>query len=176
MKRLLPILIALFGLVGGAGAGWWLKPPPAPEAEPCLDAEGHEQEPDPCAADEAADEEALEAPYDGDYAELSEFVELRRQFIVPVVSQSEVASLVVLTLSLETEPGKVEPVLAREPKLRDALLRVLFDHAATGGFFGDFTAEPVMRDLRRNLRKAARLVAGPAVRDVLVTEIMRQDA
>ena len=32
MKKLLPIIIALLGLVGGLGAGFVLKPPPEPEA------------------------------------------------------------------------------------------------------------------------------------------------
>lgn len=192
MKLLLPILLAIFGLVGGAAAGWLMKPPPPPEAGACAapaeggDAADHAEaeaagppgeegaaaeDCPPPGADEAAKAEEDHA----DPATDSVFFEFGRQFIVPVVSDEKVAALMVLTLSVEADPGTANAVYAREPKLRDALLRVLFDHAATGGFLGDFTDKRVMRDLRDNLRAAARRVAGDIVRDVLVIDINRQD-
>ncbi len=175
MKKLLPVLMAIVGLVGGAAAGWVLKPAPEAEAEICLDEDGQPAPPETCADRQA---EALGEPYDVaviDPKDASEFVTLDRQFIVPVVTEDQVASMMVLTLSLEVSPGHVEDVFSREPKVRDALLRTLFEHAYTGGFTGDFTAEHVMRDLRRNLLIAARKVAGPDIRDVLVVDILRQD-
>ena len=175
MKKLLPVLLAIVGLVGGAAAGWLMKPAPEGEAAPCLDAHGNPAPPETCAAAEA---DRLGEPYEVaviDPKDASEFITLDRQFIVPVVTEDQVASMMVLTLSLEVAPGHVEDVLSREPKVRDALLRTLFEHAYTGGFTGDFTAENVMRDLRRNLLISARKVAGPDVRDVLVVDILRQD-
>jgi flagellar basal body-associated protein FliL len=167
--------MALTGVVGGAAAGWMLKPvPTAPE--PCLDAHGVEQPAEACAPPaEAADASGDGYAEDGDPANASEYIPLERQFIVPVVSADKVASLVVVTLSIEVAPGHVEDVMSREPKVRDALLRTLFEHAYTGGFHGDFTAAHVMRELRKNLVTAVRKIAGPEVRDVLVTDIMRQD-
>jgi flagellar basal body-associated protein FliL len=170
MKIVIPILLALLGFVGGAGAAWFLKPPPEPEAEVCLDEHGQEMTGEAC----AADEEAEDAHAEEEHAD-SEFVQLERQFIVPVVSEDRVSSMMVLSLNLEVEPGTVEAVFQKEPKLRDALLRALFEHAYTGGFSGDFTAEHVMRELRRNLKTAAQGVVGPTVRDVLVSDIIKQD-
>lgn len=173
-KILIPLILALFGAVGGAAAGYFLKPPPEPE--PCLDEHGAEIDAENCAPE--IDENALGEPYNGEGGEqdenASEYVELDRQFIVPVVDEDRVASLIVLTLSIEVEPGKVDAVFAREPKIRDALLRTLFEHAYTGGFDGDFTADYVMKDLRRNLLIAARKIGGGAVRDVLVVDIIKQ--
>jgi hypothetical protein len=177
-KILIPAVMALLGLVGGAAAGYFLKPAPEPAApEPCLDDHGVEQPAEVCVEAEAA----AHAPTGEGYEEgedpenASEFVKLERQFIVPVVSDDKVASLIVATLSVEVAPGHVEDVMAREPKVRDVLLRTLFEHAYTGGFAGDFTAAHVMRELRKNLVAAARKVAGPEVRDVLVVDIIRQD-
>ena len=180
LRLLIPVLLALFGVIGGAAAGWFLKPAPEPEqveAEACLDADGEPMDPEICAERDAAEREAaLAEPYMGDEAASdSEFVDLERQFIVPVVNEDRVNSLVVLTLSIEVAPGSVEKVFTREPKLRDVLLRALFDHAYTGGFNGDFTVEHQMRELRRSLLVAARKVSGPDVRDVLVVDIIRQD-
>ena len=172
MKILLPVLLAILGFVGGAGAGWFLKPPPEAEEKTCTGPEGEALQGPVCDEIEAANTDPGEAVA----AEDSEFVPLDRQFIVPVVSEDRVNAMIVLSLSLEVAPGHVEDVFQKEPKLRDALLRALFEHAYTGGFGGDFTAERTMRELRRNLLIASRSVIGDDhVRDVLVSDIMKQD-
>jgi flagellar protein FliL len=171
MKILLPVILAVLGLVGGAAAGWLLKPPPPPE--PCLDDQGREQPQEMCAP--AVDLEALAEPAPTPPAEPAEYVKLDRPFVVPVMQDERIVALVVATLSIETPPGTAADVTAREPRLRDSLLRAMFDHAYAGGFTGDFTADYVMRDLRKGLLVAARTVVGPQVRDVLVVDIMRQD-
>ena len=169
-KIVLPMLLAILGFVGGAGAGWWMKPP---EDEPlhCIGQDGEELVGEIC-EETLAEEEA--DPGEPTGAEDSEFLTLDRQFIVPVVSNDRVASMMVLTLNIEVAPGAVEDVFQQEPKLRDALLRALFEHAYTGGFGGDFTNERVMRELRRNLLIAARSVMGDDARDVLVADIIKQ--
>jgi hypothetical protein len=84
--------------------------------------------------------------------------------------------MVVLSLSLEVAPGSTEAVYEREPKLRDALLQVLFDHANVGGFSGSFTDGSNLILLRTSLKEASALVLGTIVRDVLITDIARQDS
>lgn len=169
MKRLLPVILALFGVVGGAAAGLILKPaPPEAEADPC--ALPLEEQPAGLACDAVAEE-----PEDYGGKDASEFFKLDRQFIVPVVEEKRVASLIVLTLSLETAPQASEEVFALEPKIRDSMLRTLFRFSNSGGFDRDFTAEHVMADLRRSLLRAARKIAGDLVRDVLISDIIRQD-
>jgi hypothetical protein len=71
--------------------------------------------------------------------------------------------------------GQKEQTFAVEPKLRDAFLQVLFDHANTGGFDGVFTATNVMRSLRAALLDAAGTAVPDLVRDVLILDIQRQD-
>jgi hypothetical protein len=83
---------------------------------------------------------------------------------------------VVLTLTIEVESGENELVYDREPRLRDALLRVMFSHANVGGFDGSFTAVESMTPLREGLREAARQVLGAVAHDVLIMDIVRQDA
>ena len=104
------------------------------------------------------------------------FVKLDNQFVVPVIEGGRIASLVVLGLALDVEPGLRETALASEPRLRDAFLRVLFDHANAGGFAGGFTGDGPIGELRAALRESARAVLGPDARDVLILSINRQDA
>lgn len=162
MRRLLlPILLALLGIGAGAAAGYFLRPAPPAAAEAGTEAAPTAQ---------AAGTESAEGG-----AASSEFVKLNNQFIVPDVEDGAIVSLVVLSLSLEVATGGTEAVYAAEPKLRDALLQVLFDHANAGGFRGDFTSAGQMEDLRRALLEAARRILGPTVKVVLISDIARQD-
>ena len=147
MKKLLPVLLALLGLGIGGGAGYLLQPETA----------GHSPEPVP----------EITAP--------PEFAKLPNQFVIPIVEGGRIASMVVMSLSLEVEAGLSETVFSTEPKLRDAILRVLFDHANTGGFRGSFTDATNLVQLRKVLLETAQQVLGQGVKDILITEIMRQD-
>lgn len=159
MRRLiLPLLLALLGIAVGAGSGYVLRP-----AAPAPTEAG------------AATEPAAPAQGPDASGESSEFVKLNNQFIVPDLDDGAIVSLVVLSLSLEVATGGTEAVYAAEPKLRDALLQVLFDHANARGFRGDFTAAGQMEDLRRALLEAARRILGPTVKAVLISDIARQD-
>jgi hypothetical protein len=165
--KLLPVLLALIGLAGGAGAGFMLKPAP-PEAE---------AECDPKTADceaEKALEEAAE-PVEVDEGKSYEYVKFPKQFVVPVMGDSKIKSIVVTNLSVEVETGNTDGVISRRPKLRAAFLQVLFEHAYAGGFDGVFTKTQVMSDLRGRLRETAKKLTGNIATDVLITEIVRQD-
>lgn len=162
MRKLLPILLALLGLAAGVGAGIALKPPSAPMecGAPNLP---------PCPEPEAADPNTI------DENSGFEYVRLDNQFVVPIVEDGSVRALVVLSLAVEVEPGATEKVLLGEPKLRDALLRVLFDHAHGGGFDGSFTLSGNLDVLQHALRETARGALGPEVNNVLIQNVLRQD-
>jgi flagellar FliL protein len=171
LGKLIPVILALVGLGGGAGAGLFLRPAPAPEEHAAESADPTKVgEHGQAAEGEATDEKG--EPEEG----APEYVKMNNQFVVPVVQDSRVAAMVVLSLSLEVEPGNTEAVYQREPRLRDVFLQVLFDHANTGGFAGSFTDGSNLIVLRTSLKEAAALVLGTAVRDVLITDIARQDS
>lgn len=170
MKKLFPILLALMGLTGGVFAGKLLRPPPVEivELQPCGDAGS-----DPTMA--SSDHNSEPADPMGAEQKGFEYVKLNNQFIIPDVEGGRVAAMVVLSLSLEVSPGGREIVYRREPKLRDALLQVLFDHANAGGFRGSFTDSGKMSLLRNALREIAQKTLGEQVSDVLIMDIVRQD-
>lgn len=167
MGKILPIILALIGLGGGVGAGIMLRPESAEmvSIDPCGDM---------TMGTEAKHTPATDAEPKPD--ETAEFVKLNNQFVVPVVAKDRVSSLVVMSLSLEVDTGSQETVFQREPKIRDAFLQVLFDHANTGGFDGAFTSGGNMGVLRSALKEAATGVLGGIVRDVLIIDVVRQDA
>lgn len=148
MKALIPVVVGLVALLAGGGAGLALRPPTEPAAE--------EIEAEPV------------APPD--------YVKLNNQFVIPVLEDGRVVSMVILSLSLEVTPGTSEQVYETEPKLRDAFLQVLFDHSNAGGFRGSFTDADNLVLLRRALLESAKAILGESVSDVLIIEIVRQDS
>lgn len=100
---------------------------------------------------------------------------LPEQFFVPIVRNGSLRAVMVLGLGLEVEEARLEAVHAREFQLRDALLRALMIHANTGGFDGNFTAEPRLELLGAILLDAARKVVGEDVHAILIGDIARQE-
>jgi flagellar protein FliL len=167
MKRIVPSLLVLTGLCAGGGVGLVLKPDQDEESVPCVSA--------------AADCELESASVDHENRanviapQETDFANLNKQFVVPIVSDEKVVALVVASLSLEVKPGGSEIVYSREPKLRDEFLKVLFSHAHSGGFSGEFTSSHAMQDLRTRLNQVAKNIVGDALVNVLIVEIVRQD-
>ena len=165
LGKLIPVVLALVGLGAGMGAGLALRPPPeVVESEDGRTVEATDSHVASELEPEGEDEDAAH-----------DYVKLNNQFVVPVVEDGKVVSLVVLSLSLEVEPGQTAAIFEREPKIRDAFLQVLFDHANTGGFKGSFTNTTRMTVLRNALRETAQRTFGPTVSDVLIMDIVRQD-
>lgn len=190
-KILLPVILALFGLGAGGGAGYFLRPAPepAPEAEhggEGAETHGGEGGGHAAAGDGGTEDHAAAEPHDdhgaddhgddghGGKAE-PEYVELNRQFVIPVVKGSKVDLLMVLSLVIETGPGGSNKIYAYEPKLRDEFLSVMFLHAQSGGFSGSFTDQSSLDDLRNALLSSARAVVGDAAHSILLTNLVRQD-
>lgn len=156
MRRLIPIILICLGIGAGGAAGLMLRP----DTEP-VDAEDTLTPPQPVTLYEA---------------ELGVF-EFTNQFVVPVVIGDQIASVVVLSLALEINESRREGVTNNRPRLRDALLQVLFDHANAGGFTGPFTAQTTLGPLRRALLEAAQKTLGSdVVSGVLITDIIRTGA
>lgn len=167
IKKLLPILLLLLGLGGGVGAGLALRPDPPQQNADRTAPDARDTEDESHIKDDAEDNKQD--------ASTMAYVKLNNQFVVPVVNNDMVDSLVVMSLSIEMEPGLTSVVYEREPKLRDGFLQVLFDHANMGGFEGEFTNSNNMDVLRGALRDVAQGVIGKGVNSILITDLARQD-
>lgn len=168
MKKLLPILLLLIGTGAGVGAGVFLRPEPTPEEVSSNEASRDEHDEGTAEKDEGA---AGDLPIDG-----KEYVKLSNQFVVPLVEDDRIASMVVMTLSVEAPQGQSEGISDIEPKIRDVFLRILFDHAVIGGFSGAFLNNENLDSVRNKLKDAARVNFGEdLISDVLIFEIARQD-
>ena len=178
MRLLLPVLLLIVGVGGGVGAGILLG---GGEEDPSIEevsaAEEEATTTDDAGPEEEAEEVDSDLPRVEPTGEGTEYVRLNNQFVVPIVRNGSVRSLVVLGLTVEVTIGQNNLVFDQEPRLRDSFLRVLFAHANIGGFDGVFTESDALDPLREGLREAAQSVLGRDVAyDVLITDITRQDA
>lgn len=175
-RKIIPVILALFGLGTGIGAGLLFRPAADPNdqaaAGDAVGKPGH----DAAAAPETSGDPVATGDQAGSGEDGPEYVRMNNQFVVPVLKEGRVDAMVVLSISLEVEPGNTDNVFQREPKLRAAFLQVLFDHANVGGFSGSFTDGSNLIVLQTNLKEAAALILGTIVRDVLITDIARQDS
>ena len=174
MKFLVFLLVPI-GLLGGLAGGHFLAPPP-PEEEVEEQAADHGEDGDhqPMKTKEAGVRPKPKevAVVDG---EPTEYAKITRQFVVPVIEKDRVDSLIVLNIAIEVGQGQSGLIAEHEPKLRDEFLTVLFEHAQSGGFSGEFTKPSVLADLRLSLNESSSRVLGDASRQVLITNIVRQD-
>lgn len=170
IAKLLPVILLVVGTAGGIGAGIMLKPAPEEHAE----MEEH-------AGEDSMEKEKKEVHskdkpmIDPEAEPTVRFIKLKDQFVIPVVEHEELTSLVVVSLSLETDVGMDSIVHAYQPKLRDEFLQVLFDHANMGGFRGAFTRSDMLDPLREALLEVAQQLLGGGIHDVLISEMTRQD-
>lgn len=168
MKLLLPLVLLIIGTGAGVGAGIVLRDDPAPEE---VDSAAlHCGPTDEKVAGDPAEKPAAEP-------ELTnvEYAKLANQFVVPVIADDQIVAMVVLSLGIVVPPEGKDAVFAVEPRLRDKMLQVMFNHSNVGGFSGNFTSGANMRALRQDLLQSAQSVLGEGAKDVLVLEIVRQD-
>jgi|SRR6056297_771934 len=159
IRKLLPVIVALLGTGGGVAAGLWFGPGMPDAVTPAAD------DGTPGSADKTVP----------DAMSGTEFIKLNNQFVIPIVERDMISAMVVMSLNVEITEGAAQQVYAREPKLRDAFLQVLFDHANMGGFAGEFTSSNNMDVLRVALTEVAQRVLGDLAHGVLITGIARQD-
>ncbi len=163
MAKILPLLLIIIGGAVGGGAGIFLKPAGDMSCEDGMESPE-------CDENEKKEEVVVEEETEDVY-----YIAMKNQFVVPVIRDERVRSLVVLSLSLETTPENGETIFTREPKLRDVFLQVLFDHSHIGGFDGAFTESRRMSVLKAALLEAAQSVMGSTITDVIITDIVRQE-
>ncbi|WP_170790096.1 flagellar basal body-associated FliL family protein [Ruegeria lacuscaerulensis] len=175
MKKLIPVLFLLAGLGVGVGAGLFLAPSDAPAQEGKEYASAEKEPKDKKAKDEKPKPKFKTSEKDDKSSDV-EYLKLTKQFVIPVVEAERISAMVTMSVSLEAKPGMTDTFYAIEPKLRDRFLQVLFDHANTGGFDGNFTTSENLDTLRKSLLEVAQKDLGKEISNVMILSVNRQDA
>lgn len=186
MKKIVLLLVPLLAFIAGAFGGDMLQAGRKPDSAQAAGDENHETaepakaEPEPAAGDH--DAPAADAGHgDAGHGEAAEgegqldWFKFPSQFFVPILRNGMPTAIMVLTLTVEMPSSARPRIEAQEHRLRDALLNALLIEANTGGFDGNFTADPAQQRLRRALLAAAQAAAGSDVQRILIEDIGRQE-
>lgn len=190
MKKILVMIIPVLAFVAGAFGGDMLqagKKADSPEAaEEAATGHGETPEAKEVATAESAGHEATSGRGETGHGESGhgesaegeaglDWFKFPNQFFVPILRNGTPTAIMVLSLTVEMPASARPKIEAQEHNLRDALLNALLIEANTGGFDGNFTADPAQQRLRTALLTAAQAAAGPDVQRILIEDIGRQE-
>ncbi len=104
------------------------------------------------------------------------YQKFKRQFVIPVMSDKKIKSLVIMNFNLELNGDAPANSFSLEPKLRDAFMRDLLSLSNEGVFDGDFTSPETFEEIRETLLGSSRRILNDGVNDVLILDIAKRDA
>ncbi|MGD1868928.1 MAG: hypothetical protein ACFB0F_05325 [Neomegalonema sp.] len=162
MNKLMLVGVIVAGALAGGAVGFVMMPEP-PELTEEEKKKAQEE-----AKKKAKAEKMAKKATEYDYLRLD------RQFVVPIIEDGSVRSLVVLELNLEIEPGASERIYSIEPRVRDALLAQLHRTAQEGGFVDRLGTSSFLNELREDLRLALKPILGDDLHSDLIGNNVRR--
>lgn len=165
MKILIPIILILLAVAGGGAAGFFLKP--APEA-PAEGADAH-------AEDAGAGEEETAEAGGAEEVQARTYVQIGRQFIIPIVEGRETQALMLFELAVDVPIGYGDVVFDQELRLRSAFNDVLFSMSHTGAFSENYTDDLIIAELKSKLGAAVERYVDTPTYEILILDMLRQE-
>ena len=108
-------------------------------------------------------------------AEPSTYMKFSRQFVAPIVKTGRPMAMMILDVNLELDSSAADSVYAEEPKLRDAVLKVLLKQASEGKLEAMFHQPEMLEETRSKILEATRAIIGDSVNSVLIMDVGYQE-
>lgn len=110
-----------------------------------------------------------ESPQDVIYYKFS------REFVVPVLSDGKVASLVILNINIEADSDVSQQLFSLEPKLRDRIMTALIKLSGDGQTLQNLTNAENYETIRSILLMELKEVVPNGIENVLILDLAKQD-
>lgn len=170
MKKLFLPVIAVVAAILGAGAGLGARTVLATDGEKPGKAEVDRDDAHAKTADKKEGHGKSSGKAHGG-SEDANFMKFSRQFVVPVVSREARNGFMIFDIMIDVDPAILSTSYPLEPRLRDAFLRVLLDHAADGALERALRDADAMDELRGDLLLPARDILGEGANGILITDV-----
>lgn len=180
MKHAISALVAVFCIVAGGVGGHFLKSmlggSAGGEGYASADAAEADGENAPGASKKASGRDK-----DGKTAhgaappEDVVFYSFSREFVVPILRDSRVESLVILNINLETDPDISQELFALEPKLRDNIMTTLIKLSNDGNTFDTITDVDSYESIRAMILMNLQNVVPSGIHNVLILDMAKQN-
>ncbi|OFW99589.1 MAG: hypothetical protein A3E78_00370 [Alphaproteobacteria bacterium RIFCSPHIGHO2_12_FULL_63_12] len=104
-------------------------------------------------------------------AEPSTYLKFSRQFVAPIVKAGHPVAMMILDINLELDSSDADSAYAEEPKLRDAVLKVLLKQASEGKLQEMFQNPEFLEETRAKILDESRAILGDGVKSVLIMDV-----
>jgi flagellar basal body-associated protein FliL len=193
MKHIITALIAIACIVAGGVGGHFLR---SGSAKPAGEAHGEEkagkdhgkEKADSHGKSEKADAHGKADSHGKDTkaksgghgkeaagASQTIYYKFSREFVVPVIRNNHVNSLVILHLSLEADSSISQKLFEMEPKLRDNIMTTLITISNDGRTFENLTDVESYESMRSLILMNLKTVVPSGISNVLIMDMARQD-
>lgn len=183
MKSIITVIITIVCIVAGGFGGSFLRTmtsgssePEAGAAEVAGAAEGEKGEDDKAEKNEAkASKPDKKDGKEGDAAPAVIYYKFTREFVVPIISNGRVSSLVILNLNLEADASMERKLYDMEPKLRDNIMTTLITLSNDGATFESMTSVKNYESIRSTVLQNLASVVKDGITNVLIVDLAKQD-
>ena len=170
MKLIITSIVAIIFVALGSFAGVMLKPAVEVSATPSSEEAGSEGKAEKKDAKKKSDSYD-KAASSGDSA----YYKFSREFVVPIMRDGQVKSLVILHISLETDSATSDELFSEEPKVRDNIMTTLIGLSNDGRTLEDLTNINHYETMRSMILMNLKDAIAPGIRNVLIVDVAKQD-
>jgi flagellar basal body-associated protein FliL len=190
MKHIVTALIAIACIIAGGVGGHFLRSAPA---KPAGAAEAHSAEsggsghgeeksdshakPEKEKKDSHGKEKKDKGGHGGEASSSSAVVyyKFTREFVVPIIRENHVESLIILNLNLEADAEISQKLFEMEPKLRDNIMTTLITISNDGHTFESITDVESYESVRSMILANLKSVVSTGIHNVLIMDMAKQD-
>lgn len=106
----------------------------------------------------------------------SAYFKFSREFVVPIIQNERVASLVILNINIESDAATSDKLFSQEPVIRDVVMTTLIEISGDGRTFQSMTTIENYETLRSLILGALqKKFPDMGIKSVLILDIARQD-
>lgn len=176
MKKILTPILLIVGIFAGSAGANFLKAPPTEKASE-EKKDGEYDEDGKKGSDEKSDKKSDKKSKEkgGGYGESTvSYFKFSREFVVPLMRDNQVESLVILNLNLEIDSSESGSLFSKEPKLRDNIMSTLIELSNDGSTLDNFSQVESYETIRSVILENLKSEIGPGIMNVLILDMAKQ--
>ena len=170
MKQIVPSIVALLAIVAGGGTAHFLTS--GSDAKPAAAAQKDDKHAEPKKQKKAHGKTDKHGKSDGSEVTYYKF---SREFVVPMIENDRVQSLVILNLNLEVDTSISQELFSKEPVLRDNIMTTLVKLSSGGRTLNSITDVDNYETLRAMILTNLQNEVPEGIRNVLILDMAPQD-
>ncbi|WP_340693077.1 flagellar basal body-associated FliL family protein [Hyphomonas sp.] len=104
-----------------------------------------------------------------------EYFKFTREFVVPIMRESRVESLVILNINLEVDASEIQRLFSMEPKIRDNIMTTLIELSNDGATLDSIATLENYESIRSTVLLNLQKILPDGIRNVLIVDMAKQD-